>query len=879
MDVYSSGRIGLRSGQFFGAVRSLTLQMIGLFVACCLSANGGMAAEEAEIEYVAIPEIISQIDFEGDFRFPASELRSALLKDSEFQLAARLIGRVRKNTPWELPANPEEFLHVLENRVVAGFQANGFPDVKVQASSGNAPGKVKVKITTGPQYRNGKIEIHGTKLLNPQGLEDALVKHRLPKNAVPVIVKIGDEQIDYCLKESRPGKPGSFKTQSPPLWKPGEVATFHETKLAELTEAVRNGCTAQGYHQAEFRTELRRETDGKATFNVTIKSEGPQTELGIIEVWGLTRDEPEDLIRYLGLKPGLPAGDRLATEVRTKLFDSGKFLDFKVTLESPRENRSELSIEVRENPHAAPVSKPCPPAEEAACRFARWVNQFPGTQEDLLVELEGKIAGKLIYSYQAKSVLAQMERRVKQNLEYGAAVLLTDEGIEFSSLHARKQLAFPRMSTQYHLAASFLNSPPDSKGKTGFAKFGAGAGSRDPATQIGKLPILFDVIMSPSSAIQLLCSENCKFQPHDGQATFTNDWGFLVIDFATGRLIEAKFETEDDNRLRVVTGMNLFPPVIEEYRKLVAGFQREKEEVAIADACLRFVHDLIDPHWWCAGEADAERTKRIQKGLATADKLLQSGAMRPLIDAFVKTTGPRDEEMRAWPECVASEYIAMASEFVEELFPLRSGICRVTSDLNIYMNNHNEASSAIVDQFRADLREKRLGPLAETLGACHYLYYNNLNTAKIFASAARNNLSLERVNAELNELLQENAGITTVFDKFVLAVGECSPDEWQNFATELFPSGLSEPLLKIGQLCRESPRESRRGVQRIVEYIYPTLIDQGLRGQLELWAGHEPLKMRKPFKKMADPLLPSDLEGQFFQSTDPAALFDPPMRK
>src|SRR4051812_27169737 len=149
------------------------------------------------------------LQFEGLQRFTAAQLRGKLECDLRYQAAARPSGDL------------EQFLRILEERLMAGYRHCGCPETKVRATCDEQSGAVRVQIAEGQQYRKGQVEVAA-----PQQVDRAAIVRCL--TTVPQA---------HAWRIERDGTDLAKPAEDTIVWKSGDPVNYDDLSAAETKAA------------------------------------------------------------------------------------------------------------------------------------------------------------------------------------------------------------------------------------------------------------------------------------------------------------------------------------------------------------------------------------------------------------------------------------------------------------------------------------------------------------------------------------------------------------------------------------------------------------------------------------------------------------------
>lgn len=316
----------------------------------------------------------ARLDIEGAKSFASEDIKRALAGDVDFLLAAH-------------PDAPlAEFLAALRDKALAGFRDAGFPDAAVEARVDAQIGRVVVRVDEGPRFMCGAVRVEGARTAPAEKLVERLTQRSYPSDTVTEEVLVNGKpvlrRVDADGKEVETGNP---------WWTPGKPAPFASAAFGKFERPVRDFLSEYGLFFPKAKVRLRPDKDkGAADLVVEIEDEGPQGILGSIEVVGAQINTPQDVIAYLGLKPGMAIDRETLTRAELRLWRSARFLRYKVTPQPPAAEGEKvaLRIELKEYSQSQPLTKDFSPEEKMMLRVRDRLARFSAGQEDCVLTLD-----------------------------------------------------------------------------------------------------------------------------------------------------------------------------------------------------------------------------------------------------------------------------------------------------------------------------------------------------------------------------------------------------------------------------------------------------------------------------------------------------------
>jgi hypothetical protein len=209
---------------------------------------------------------VDRIDFTGNTTFTAENIRHALLLSPEFLLGSHHLEQ------------RETYLTMLQQKLVEGYQANGFPEAQVKAAVDETAGRVKVAIVEGRRFRCGKVHVAGV----TNALAEAIIT-RLTKpvaNSENSADSPGTSSTNHWNwtataslsgpDDKHPLDPRHEPDKPQTQWLPGEPVPFGASPLANLKTAVEDVLGENGYFFPRVDLQIDQGKDGTAALRVEV---------------------------------------------------------------------------------------------------------------------------------------------------------------------------------------------------------------------------------------------------------------------------------------------------------------------------------------------------------------------------------------------------------------------------------------------------------------------------------------------------------------------------------------------------------------------------------------------------------------------------------
>lgn len=292
---------------------------------------------------------INRLVFEGVETFEPEEIRDVLAIDFETILAAHQNRSLA------------DFLTAIEKQVRTGYLHGGFAEARVHARYDDDREQIVVQVSEGRRQLCGDMQIAG-------------------------VTHLAAADLTAAVTDS--WKPGGN------LWERGNPAHFDDYTATRIHKRLEEAFAAAGYFMASFDVAPSPGLDA-ATCNlkVAVHREGPRATVGKISITGTKRDSAADVLRYLGLQPGMPYDSGLADRLHERLYQSGRYLTIAVEPKAGPSQATEaaadpppdvrnLAIKLREHDGAPPLREELSPAQQALIKLCDWLQRWANGKVD-----------------------------------------------------------------------------------------------------------------------------------------------------------------------------------------------------------------------------------------------------------------------------------------------------------------------------------------------------------------------------------------------------------------------------------------------------------------------------------------------------------------
>lgn len=315
---------------------------------------------------------VDRLDIVGSQFASPERLKQALDHDLEFLLACD-------------PAAPlDEFLAVVARRLAAGYHRAAFAKARVDARPNLQTRRIAIRIDEGPRYRAGEVRLVGAA---PLSAGDLLAWLRAPPAAASEELRIH--------WQPQQGLDAGDSLNEKPIWLPGEAARISAWSRRQLLRQVQLAFAERGFFFPKISLEIIPSRDA-AELVIDVRDQGPPGVLGSIEVVGLQRNSPEQVLRYLKLAAGQHLDRAALARLQARLYESARFayIDAQPAAPEAPGGPIKLVLKLIETPDAPPLDRPFSAEEQAILKLREWLIEQVGTgRDDLTVSLRDTTSG------------------------------------------------------------------------------------------------------------------------------------------------------------------------------------------------------------------------------------------------------------------------------------------------------------------------------------------------------------------------------------------------------------------------------------------------------------------------------------------------------
>jgi thiol-disulfide isomerase/thioredoxin len=714
----------------------------------------------------------ARLSIEGVQTFTEGDIRGALQSDLDYLVAAHP------------EASLSGCLAAVERRIRVGYRYCGFPEVAVQARFDLPVSRIVVKVTEGPRFRCGALQVSGLKSIAVADFTRRFAEKLVPASdqATPV--------------------PWTW-------WKTGSPVNFTPKSLANCSAAASNTFAALGRFAAKFKVEIQPQPAGtNAALVVIVEDEGPKAILLGIELVGHKQNRRDDVINFLGLAKGMAVTQDLIDEKTRALTQSARFTDVSITpIVLGPNGQVSLRIKVVERAQLPPLAQSLSREEKTLLRLREWLLAWESRQDDLIIEWLPPTA-------QTKQPL-QVEVILSPSGGIMARVIETSPGQEhpqdlYSVIIKSEALS---VIAQMHQRKVHIPLPPGNSGLI-FVKVGPcadcpsgfnltmGAGL-SPAQTTDNWRLRLELL--PAAFTDLL------YRP-DTQATWQGDVltvrtkrFVLRVEEGTGRLLEA--ESIDDKQ---VFGMATPKSYRMKIRFAAGAFAEAQEQIAASTStypdafqsqraygsALGFLAAevaLAEPLW---NTRPGGPTPEPKTALASAlEKLLSSSFLDPLQALLDGAKSPRSVEEFTIPSKTKEDQdefqqaieriMVLCAGHAQELTPEDSWLQILLREFAFKMNSRTEHQTAAFTRLAASDNPGPIGCFA----ALHALPVTKRDWQAAICDLGLRRMTTNDFGRDYRMLLDPESALTHSLANLTRELGTLTPPEVEAIAEFLPPAG------------------------------------------------------------------------------------------
>jgi hypothetical protein len=507
------------------------------------------------------------------------------------------------------PAVPlEEFERVLCEKAIAGYRHLGFAEATVQANLDEQLDKLVLTIVEGPRYLAGEVEISGLPDAKAAWLRDKLAA----ENAA-------DEE-----KAVGPWTPDSFKNMDGPLrWPVGKAAWCDSETRHQLQRRIEELLFDDGLLFPEFTVRVRLDKQSeRAGLVIEVADPGLPAALDEIVIVGNETNSREDVLKYLGLAPGIAVRTDLRNEVIDKLAQSGRFTESKVEFNKPaaRGERLTMKITLTEYKKAPSLREPFSKEEAALVRLSKWLSRFNESDEEIIIERKTPGMTAEFVVAPRRGIIGMLRETVQDEAQPDApfvlAAVFTEGRLGVFSTALQRQFSMRNVALQARagLQLSIHDGPPKFDGR-GSLSYGLQFRSGSPYRR----PIHVALKDTAVAMLALAHEYNADLSWSDDVLTVWYAGRQLKLDSVTGRLLAAR-GGDSAGTLNVACSSGEFDRRLQDIEKLARKYPNDFDRERPLTSAAMFACDA----WMARLRGDARERWKISR------RLLELGLLQPV---------------------------------------------------------------------------------------------------------------------------------------------------------------------------------------------------------------------------------------------------------
>jgi hypothetical protein len=775
----------------------------------------------------------ARLVIEGNKTFKTDDIRNALFQNFDVLEDGHPLAPL------------EDYRHTLMLKTASGYLRAGFAHVKVDVRFDEATQHVVLTIDEGPRFVCGNIAVRGTFSFPPAQIENWLTTEQPPAGTVLTgFSGPSDKQVPQWADTS-----GQAVKLQPPTWLRGQSMRFDESGTKSLRDDVKRALAELGCPWAEFdvATPLD-EATRTANLEINIKQPGPLAVVGHINVVGNQRDSEQDVLSYLGIRPGMVLTESERTRLWYKLWMSGRYLKHDVDLIAPIQptGAADLQITLTEYDQAPPLAKPLTPVEQTLMKCREWILASTERGDDWVWNIEGPINGRIIISSKS-GLLAHLyphnaedkeSQEILDKISWPETVLaLTPQNLLYANSLVAKKLMLPcghcQLAVDLGMCANVDPKDAEHHFQTTF-----GTGFNFDVTD-GSPPVDMHITVSPVSMFSYR-QLNFKFAISGGIVVVTNSEGEEAarIEMSTGRPLFLRIAIDSNNQYEFRLEHDAFKKELaladEHLQRRITNnenvFDSQRPITSIADFLMK---DPLIIQGLRALARDKQAQKDVTQLFRALRKIIAVGLFKPLDELAQSSDGQSansnhesgddfiipDEynEHEGWAQFYATlERIILSGS--DTNFPRCSAAWTIERGVGFWFS---QRTKFLNDDARHLCVQKDFGPLGHYLLAAAFrslqntAYYELIRT---YAQDGLNKLDNKNFNAEMAPLLDR----TKLCGKCVYHVADVLQQIDEDDATVLGSLFLGER----GDLLGDAARRLRQHKEQPIETVLPAVLDQ-----------------------------------------------------
>lgn len=765
---------------------------------------------------------INRLEFKGINTFTTNSITTGLLQSPDFLLASH-------------PAAPlREYAPAVARLVSAGYRSAGFRDVQVQAGLDETRKIVKVEIREGKRFRAGKIRFENPGLLPAPKLIKQLTTPTAPEKS-----------------EKKEESSNLIKNDSA-AWAVGEPVGFDKNTAERIENSVREALGRAGYLFCTFKIRFEEEAGTNlVSLVVVIEQTGLPAKLGAIEVVGLSKHTPAELLDWLNLKSGQPLTIDLFPDLQQRMKSSGRFLASEFTPDQipDKDGALALKIRVKEYLEAPKLNERLSSVQASLLRVQAWIEKNFAQGMEFQIEgvfkayklgnLKGEISGQLdmFFRHDAMAWLWQQDGKLVRGL------LVNTNGIHYISTVTGRKLTYASVGALTIQAEFSVVPNPEAEGdaspfSTNF-KFGFLS-----MTNASRSPVQIDFHIAPGVMFYELNKATTPIKTNKDELVLSTPSRSWRIQPSTGALIEALNNETDAKEKDGSSTYRLLPAPgsiarIETQLKaagaLLADAMHTNQPIASLAALI--VGEYLEAPLAKQVLADLPLAEHLPAASRSLQRFILNGILNPLepqvaaekdgLETFFNIPDEKDTSsipnamQKLWSYAAAYTY-----RFSYEYLPPKSWPATLAREIVMLLAGHPKYAEPELNRIA---ESQDTGPIG-CLIASHVLAFAGYSDgAAKFALIGTTRLDQEHFERDMALVLEITDRILTKSNQKQPSIVTLSPEELKAMEAVL-PSSVSGFVQSVVAALKIKPGEGTR------QTLLPLLTDAwhgGLKGEID----------------------------------------------
>lgn len=725
---------------------------------------------------------LARLAFVGNLTFTAATIRAGLLQDADFLIASH-------------PLAPRgAYLEALRKKVLTGYQNEGFPEAQVSARLDQHAATIVVQVSEGRRYMRGGIRVTGAKAIPPTALVQRLSNSYPPSESIADLFPSMDpKDPNSRTAVDRSGRESPYEA---PVWKKGEPAPFAKGSLDDLSGKIAALFPEFGYFFPKLDVMVVPiASKGTAELDIEIRDAGAQGIVKEIEIVGNEKNSREQVLQYLGLKPGMRINRELLTKTEMMLLRAGRFSAYKVSLELTETHppQVKLKIDLTEFKGAPPLFTEFSPEEKALLRMCASLGDPALRKEDfrLLIHLTEKSpeSFEILLSEHGGMVLFRVGETGERGIRH-AAVFSSKVSALVSPALERKLVA-PAGEAQRWLSMSYELGPDQVKSSIKI-QWGV-SGKRFAPTHGETAGFRFSARALPVACEAKLREKGTRISSERGILTVLSETDRIRMDAASGRLLEwSVLEPKDKFEFRFDRQAGAFEQAWQTLEQFTSSHPNLRNPERPVSTLLTYALEAaLDDHFLAAILLKKLPLEARPRVAAAAHSLLSEHIFAPLDDIVSQLGTPGEfeipleapESVEVAQKMAGSFLAALIFKYTHEFFPPRSWPWTVLHEAVFVTGQQDKYTGLELERL---YNSEETGPLG-FLTIAELLKHMGSQMAKSFAEKGLTRLSAAEFRSDVRLLADGNTPLARTIQNLAAGLRELPQEEVEAVTTTLPP--------------------------------------------------------------------------------------------